>query len=246
MGLNLLPKICAWLHIHPLHQNHMYTDLSPLSLGKFLRSSIWNAVSWATILNLPWIKLNSQPSRCAFFSVCTSFYFWNPFIFSSLSLLFRKYMPSPDLWILLSAFSFPHRKGVDGWFFGSLWLSIIPSVKPQLSHLLLIVWLRASHGWAEMALASPGQVGLFHPQVALTPDSSTQGRWHNLAGSCVQKSPSLPGLLPPSSPSRISQDPSLPAGYLDFFCGSSVLQTEQSQVKSSHSVVSDSLRPHGL
>ena len=67
MGLNLLPKICAWLHIHPLHQNHAYTDLSPMSLGKFLRSSIWNAVSWATILNLPWIKLNSQPSRCAFF-----------------------------------------------------------------------------------------------------------------------------------------------------------------------------------
>ena len=81
-----------------------------------------------------------------------------------------------------------------------------------------------------MALMSPGQVGLFHPQVALTQDSSTQGPGATWQGSCVQESPSLPGLLPPFSASRISQDPSLPAGYLDFFGGSSVLQTEQKQM----------------
>lgn len=80
-----------------------------------------------------------------------------------------------EIHTLLSAFSCPHRKGANGWFFGSLWLSIIPPVKPQLFPLLLIVWVRAAHRQAEMALMSPGQVGLFHPQVALTQDSSTQG-----------------------------------------------------------------------
>ena len=161
-----------------------------MSLGKLLRA-LWNAVSWATVLNLPRIKLNSQLSHCAFFSVCPSVCYWNPFISSSLSLWFGKYIPSSDVWILLSAFSCPRRKGVNGWFFGSLWLSIIPPAKPQLFHLLLIVWVRAAHGQAEMALMSPGQVGLFHPQVALTQDSSTQGPGATWWG-CVYRN------LPPS------------------------------------------------
>ena len=29
---NILEKICAWLHVLSLHQNHLYTDLSPLPL----------------------------------------------------------------------------------------------------------------------------------------------------------------------------------------------------------------------
>ena len=39
---------------------------SPTSSGQFLRA-IWNAVSQATVLILPQIKLNSQLSHCAFF-----------------------------------------------------------------------------------------------------------------------------------------------------------------------------------
>ena len=30
--INLLQKICAWLHALPLHQNHIYTDIPPLIL----------------------------------------------------------------------------------------------------------------------------------------------------------------------------------------------------------------------
>ena len=37
-----------------------------MSLEQFLRA-IWNAISWATVLILPHIKLNAQLSRCAFF-----------------------------------------------------------------------------------------------------------------------------------------------------------------------------------
>jgi len=72
--------------------------------------------------------------------------------------------------------------------------------------------------------------GAFSPTSGPYPGQLHTGPWCNLAGSCVQESPSLPGLLPPFSASRISQDPSLPAGYLDFFGGSSVLQTEQKQM----------------
>ena len=49
---NLLQKICAWLQVLPLHQNHIYTD--PYLSGAVSRS--WVAVSWAVFLILPQIK----------------------------------------------------------------------------------------------------------------------------------------------------------------------------------------------
>ena len=61
-----LQKICAWLNILCFPQNHIYTDPLPTSLKQSLRA-IWNAVSWAVVLVLPQIKLNSQLSWCAFF-----------------------------------------------------------------------------------------------------------------------------------------------------------------------------------
>ena len=61
-------NVCLIARI-PLHQNHIYIDLSSsTSLEQFLRT-IWEAVSQSIVLILPQIKLNSQFSRCAFFSV---------------------------------------------------------------------------------------------------------------------------------------------------------------------------------
>ena len=79
---NLLQKICAWLHLLPLHQKHIYTDLPPppaSSLEQFLRA-IWQlpAVSRTIVLILPPIKLNSQLSRCAFFFFQSTLPFLNP------------------------------------------------------------------------------------------------------------------------------------------------------------------------
>ena len=65
---NLLQKICAWLHVLPLHKITYILTFPPTSLEQFLRA-IWNAVSQAIVLILPQIKLNSQLSCCAFFSV---------------------------------------------------------------------------------------------------------------------------------------------------------------------------------
>lgn len=51
-----------------LHSNHMYTDSPATSLAQFLRAP-WNPVSRAIFLILPPVKLKSQLSCCAFFSV---------------------------------------------------------------------------------------------------------------------------------------------------------------------------------
>ena len=59
-------KNMCLMHIFPLLQNQIYTDLHPTSLGQFLRA-IWGAVSLAAVLILPQIKLYSQLSHCAFF-----------------------------------------------------------------------------------------------------------------------------------------------------------------------------------
>ena len=70
-----LQKVCAWLHVLPLHQYHIYTDISPASLEQFLRA-IWGAVSQAVVLILLQIKFNSQVSLCAFF-----FFFFKPALY---------------------------------------------------------------------------------------------------------------------------------------------------------------------
>lgn len=51
----------------PLHQNHIFTDLSPYLFGEVFQS-FWNAASWAMVLILSQIKFNSQLSYCAFLS----------------------------------------------------------------------------------------------------------------------------------------------------------------------------------
>ena len=56
-----LQKICAWLHVFPLHQNHINTDTTPTSLEQFLRA-IWGAISQAIVLTLPPIKYNPKLS----------------------------------------------------------------------------------------------------------------------------------------------------------------------------------------
>jgi len=56
-----LQKICAWLYVFPLHQNHIYTDSTPTSLEQFLRA-IWGAISQAIVFTLPPIKYNSKLS----------------------------------------------------------------------------------------------------------------------------------------------------------------------------------------
>ena len=63
-------KICAWLHVPLLQQNHKYTDLPPTYLEQFLRA-IWGAASRDIVLTLPQIKLNWQLSSC------TSFFNWH-------------------------------------------------------------------------------------------------------------------------------------------------------------------------
>ena len=52
----------------PSPQSHIYWPSSPTSLVQFLRA-IWNAAFRAIVLILPPIKLGSQLSHCAFFSV---------------------------------------------------------------------------------------------------------------------------------------------------------------------------------
>ena len=47
---NLLQKICAWLHVLPLHQSHTSNDLPPNSLEQFLRA-IWSAVFQAMVFS---------------------------------------------------------------------------------------------------------------------------------------------------------------------------------------------------
>ena len=65
-------KICAWLHVLPLHKkSHLYWPPSTrppttTSLKQFFRV-IWGAVSQAAILILPQIKFNLQLSHCAMF-----------------------------------------------------------------------------------------------------------------------------------------------------------------------------------
>ena len=52
----------------PLHQNLIYWLSPTAALEQSLRA-IWDAASWATVLILPQIKLNSQLSHCASFLV---------------------------------------------------------------------------------------------------------------------------------------------------------------------------------
>ena len=67
-GSNILQKICALLCAFPSHQNHIYTDLPPTASEQSL-GAIWGAISRAIVLILPQIKLDSQPSPCAFLKV---------------------------------------------------------------------------------------------------------------------------------------------------------------------------------
>ena len=59
-------NICLIVCIPPSSKSHLHWPFPPGSLGQFLRD-IWSAVSWAAVLILPQIKLNSQLSHCAFF-----------------------------------------------------------------------------------------------------------------------------------------------------------------------------------
>lgn len=51
--------------MNPLHQYHIYTDTPSQHFGAGLRCQ--EALSWATVLGKPPIKLNSQLSYCALF-----------------------------------------------------------------------------------------------------------------------------------------------------------------------------------
>ena len=64
---HLLQKIHARLHVLPLHQNHIYTDLPPLPLWTSFSELFKVLFSWAINLILSRIKLNSQLSHSAFF-----------------------------------------------------------------------------------------------------------------------------------------------------------------------------------
>ena len=52
----------------PPSPKSVYCDLPTTSLEHFLRT-VWNAISWATVLTLPHIKLGSQLSHCIFFLI---------------------------------------------------------------------------------------------------------------------------------------------------------------------------------
>ena len=60
-------KIWAWLHVFPLYQNHIYTDLA-LCLLEVVSQTYPKSVSWVIVLILPQIKLNLQLAPCAFLS----------------------------------------------------------------------------------------------------------------------------------------------------------------------------------
>ena len=64
---NMLWNICAWLHVIPLHQSHVYILTFPHSSLEHYLSAIWNVVSRAIVLILLQIKLNSPLSYFAFF-----------------------------------------------------------------------------------------------------------------------------------------------------------------------------------
>ena len=49
----LSTKNCAWLHILPLYQNHVYTVLPPHLFEQFLRA-IWACISQAAVLFAPY------------------------------------------------------------------------------------------------------------------------------------------------------------------------------------------------
>ena len=55
------------MHAHPLQQNHIYTDLLPYLFGAVSQRYL-SVISWAVVLILPPIKLNSQLSHSAMFS----------------------------------------------------------------------------------------------------------------------------------------------------------------------------------
>ena len=53
----------AWLQVLPLHQNHIYTDLTSCLFG----AVFCGAISWAIVFSLLQIKPNLQLSGCVFF-----------------------------------------------------------------------------------------------------------------------------------------------------------------------------------
>ena len=53
----------------PLHQNQYINWVSPTDTSEQSLRVIWDAASWAAVLILPQIKLNSQLSSCTFFLV---------------------------------------------------------------------------------------------------------------------------------------------------------------------------------
>ena len=102
-------KVCAWWHIFPLYQNHIYTVLPPAtSLEQFLRA-IWGTVSLATVLILPQIKFNLQLSHCTFF------FFYKLTLRTSICQ--RQRAPSfiSCLWVPLFGAVFHSRLSIEVW-----------------------------------------------------------------------------------------------------------------------------------
>ena len=69
LAASLCQNVCSTAGT-PLTEIMYNTEQPPYLFGAVSRA-IWDAVSQAIILILPQIKLNSQLSRCAFFSVNT-------------------------------------------------------------------------------------------------------------------------------------------------------------------------------
>ena len=63
---SLSPNVCLIACDPPSLKSHITLTYPPASLEQLLRA-LWNAVSWAIVLILPQIKLDSQFSHCAFF-----------------------------------------------------------------------------------------------------------------------------------------------------------------------------------
>ena len=63
-------NVCLVARTSPFTKN-IYADLPPTSLEWYFRA-VWNAASWATVLILPQIKLNSQLLSCAYFFKSTA------------------------------------------------------------------------------------------------------------------------------------------------------------------------------
>ena len=66
LAASLWQNVCLTARIPASLKSYIILTFSPTSLEQFLWA-IWNALSWAIVLTLTQIRLNSQLSRCAFF-----------------------------------------------------------------------------------------------------------------------------------------------------------------------------------